>query len=187
MMTALKKQKSPYESSASVVDGKLILSFPNARTPVVWQMDLMEVKASAMEVKGEKDPFTLILRTTKGDALEVAPFATKEEAVEALVAITRALQSAHGLIRPAGVSEAPAKIQPVSGGAFASGGKPRWGRLALAVLILAGVLYLFLTMQRVIPNVPPDASGGIMADMSRSGQPQNGVPMSADEFLNTNR
>ena len=41
-----------YQSSARVVDGKLILSFPHALTPVVWQMDLSQTKASALEVQG---------------------------------------------------------------------------------------------------------------------------------------
>lgn len=181
MISAAKKQKPAYEASASVVDGKLILSFPNARTPVVWQMDLSEVKASAMEVKGDKSPFTLTLRTTKGEALEVAPFDTKEEAVEALVAITKALQNAHGLIRPVSAGEGSGITAPPRTTPYVPAGKKRWGRLVLALLVLAGILYLFLSLQTAMP-VQGDGSYDTAAPA-----PQNGVPMSADEFLNSNR
>lgn len=181
MMTALKKSKSPYESSASVVDGKLILSFPNAKTPVVWQMDMAEVKASALEVRGEKDPFTLVLKTTKGEAMDVAPFATKDEAVEGLVAVTRALQSAHGHIRP--VTAAPANVQ-TEFAAAPPARKSRWGALVLVIAVLAGLWFLLGALQGPMAGLPPGAT--IPGDETASA-PQNGVPMSADEFLNQNR
>ena len=55
MIAALKNISNKNGASANVVDGKLILSFPHAQTPVLWQMDLAQAKASAIEVlKAEK-------------------------------------------------------------------------------------------------------------------------------------
>ena len=59
MLQMLKKDKTK-TTSASVVDGKLILSFPHAQTPVLWQMDLTQAKASSLEVtKSEKGKVAL--------------------------------------------------------------------------------------------------------------------------------
>ena len=75
MISALKKMHKN-NASASVVDGKLILSFPHAQTPVIWQMDLAEAKASALEVlKAEKGTdFTLTLKTQKGEKVKIDLF-----------------------------------------------------------------------------------------------------------------
>ena len=71
--------KKDYKSSAKVVDGKLILSFPNAVNPVVWQMESQEAKASALEVNdNEKSGYDLVLKTLKGERVQVASFAEKE-------------------------------------------------------------------------------------------------------------
>lgn len=181
MITALKKSKSLYDSSASVVDGKLILSFPGAKTPVVWQMDLTEAKASALEVQGQKDPFTLVLKTAKGEAMDIAPFSTKEEAVEGLVAVTRALQNAHGLIRPgvAGDSQAVSGIPQI-----AKKGKSRWWLLGVIFLGLVGLWIGLGALRGPGAGVSSDAA---LDGEAAPGQTQNGVPMSADEFLNNNR
>ena len=42
------------QSIANVVDGKLILSLPEAATPVIWQMDLEQAQSCALEVKEDK-------------------------------------------------------------------------------------------------------------------------------------
>ncbi|MCD8519768.1 MAG: hypothetical protein LRY57_00325 [Alphaproteobacteria bacterium] len=180
MLSAAKKQNSAYQSSASVVDGKLILSFPNAKTPVVWQLDMAEVKASALEVKGDKDPFVLVLRTTKGEAVDVAPFTTKEEAVEGLVAVTTALQNAHGLIRPASKTAGQESLPPSYHPAHNKPGKKRWGLLLGAVIVLGTLLFLINSVTSTIPM--PPASGDYAAD-GNAAAPQNGVPMSAEDFF----
>lgn len=184
MKTALKKSKNPYESSASVVDGKLILSFPGAKTPVVWQMDLAEAKASALEVQGTKDPFTLVLRTAKGDAVDIAPFATKEEAVEGLIAVTHALQNAHGQIRPINVAAVNTSSKHTESHAVAPARKSRWGLLVLAIVVLAGLYVLLASVQGPMAGLPP---GAVIPDEQASAPQPSGVPMSADEFLNQNR
>ena len=63
MLNTLFKKQEETSASANVVDGKLILSLPEAENPVVWQMDLSSAKASALEVKKdeEKDTYNTVV------------------------------------------------------------------------------------------------------------------------------
>ncbi len=183
MINALKCKSGKHHSSARVVDGKLILSFPGALTPVVWQMELAEAKASALEIRESKDKtaHVLTLKTMKGEAVEIAPFAGKAEAVEALVAVAKALEGAQGKIRPQGI---------VSSGAAESSFPPEkkkgGGKWSATIL---GLLLIFILMGiwgSLTPHPPAGAQGrGDAAPGMSFGQkqPENGVPLSADEFL----
>ena len=80
----LQAKKTNKRASAKVVDGKLILSLPDALTPVVWQMDLAHAKASALEVRCNNEAmnaYTLTLKTPKGETIEVAAFDERENAM----------------------------------------------------------------------------------------------------------
>jgi len=92
----LLKKQSAYQSSAKVVDGSLILSLPDAQTPIVWRMELGSVKASAMEIRSEQnDPyFHLVLKTAKGETQKIAPYETRDQALHALMAVSKALETA---------------------------------------------------------------------------------------------
>jgi hypothetical protein len=86
-----------YVSSAKVVDGALILSLPDAISPVVWRMDLGSVKSSALEVRDQKDgTYMLTLKNPRDDVHNIAPFAEKAIAVRALMAVSHALEHGHG-------------------------------------------------------------------------------------------
>lgn len=178
-------------ASANVVDGKLILSFPEALTPVVWQMDLRDAKSSALEVhenapsgEGENKSavsFSLILKTQKGEAVEIAPFAEREQAIKGLMSVSSALQNAHGQIRPASTinSDATANVTQVSGT------KNRW---LPAVLGLGFLIVLFMVWANIAPRTP---GGGFVqptldsaANTTSAPSPDEpGVPVSADDFL----
>ena len=167
------------QGSARVVDGKLILSFPHAITPVVWQMDLTQVKASALEVHENKDKgtATLVLKTPGGANTDIAPFEQKSQAVSALMAVSRALESAQGQIRPT------AAVETINyGGARRSSG---FGK-ALAVIL--GLVLLFILVNIWGSNLPQAPAGyeGNSADATATSAPvETGVPLSADEFLNS--
>lgn len=188
MISALRKQKTPYASTANIVDGKLILSCPGAVIPAVWQMDMAEVKASALEVfeddKAGSSGFILRLRTLKDDFVTIAGFATKDEAVMTLMAVTSALQNAHGMIRPAGAAPAARGGMAGSSCQRRHKGKRRWGVLFLALIVLGGLMFLFSGVRTAIPPVP-DSSGNM--EIGQNQAPQNGVPLSAEEFLKNNR
>lgn len=180
------KNSNKNNSSARVVDGKLILSFPEALTPVVWQMDLTQAKASALEVRETKGNFTLTLKTAKGEAVDVASFATKEESVAALMAAAKALENAHGQIRPAGVaaneSNGVALSMPMRGGK-----RSRWTAGFLGVALIVVLMFIWGSLA---PRAPMSVgSGRTAATAPGTSQPfgqqgdENGVPLSADEFL----
>ena len=103
-----------YSASARVIDGTLIISLPQAMTPVVWRMELGHVRASALEVrKQEGGTFMLTLKTPKGDISDIGLFDNRGRAVEALMAVSRAMEQAQGQLRPlaansAGVTNLPA-------------------------------------------------------------------------------
>lgn len=183
----LAARKPRNNSSARVVDGKLILSFPEALNPIVWQMDLAQAKASALEVRESPKGFSLILKTAKGESAEIAPFAAKEEAVSALMAAARALENAQGHIRVAGTTNndsagmicAPPQKSP----------RNRWTAGILGVLLVLVLLFIWGSLAPR-PPVSVGSRGNSMAPSGQSGTPgqeENGVPLSADEFLMNRR
>lgn len=163
--------------SARVVDGKLILSFPHAITPVVWQMDLTQAKSSALEVHENKDKgtATLVLKTPGGANTDIAPFEQKAQAVSALMAVSRALESAQGQIRPVETVNYTG-IAPRR--SFAPG---KWLAIFLGILLL---IILFNIWGSNLPRPPSGLEGDSINPVSQSAPVESGVPLSADEFLN---
>lgn len=172
--------------SASVVDGKLILSFPHAETPVLWQMDLTHVKASSLEVLHDDKAgvYTLTLKTPKGEKINAASFATREEAIAGLMAASRALENAHGRIQGGRVAanedSAGAKA---AGGQFKPKRRSRWVSVLIALIVLFVLFQLWVSMLPQAPNSYQQMSGSNQAG-SASPADSAGVPVSADDFLN---
>ena len=172
-----------YQSSARGVDGTLILSFPHALTPVVWQMDLSQTKASALEVQEQKDKnqFILVLKTARGEATDVAPFEKRQQAIDALMAVSHALENAQGQMRAG--SEGGEVIYRAAVEA-----KPRksWAGIGLALLLL---IVLLMTWSAMAPR-PPQGQAGAASSIDQSAAPPadaNGSPVNADDFLNKNK
>ncbi len=174
MKNLLKTKKN--KASARVVDGKLILSFPDALTPVLWQMDLDEAKASALEVQENKKDniYTLTLKTPRGEAVDVASFSDRDTAVKGLMAASQALSAAHGQIRPAAAqnnAQAGAALPPREKGIG------KWGGIALFVVFLFVLINVWSSL------VPRSASQSKTLSTTLSPSGEAGVPMSADDFL----
>lgn len=179
MKSATKKSTAKSTATARVVDGKLILSYPDALNPVVWQMDLTQAKASAMEVRDNKGTFMLTLKTAKGETTDIAPFTTKEEAVDALMVAARALENAHGQIRPVANGTNVEQL-PVE-----KNGKGRWAGATLGIImivILIGIWGSLTPRPAANGGSAPVGSNPAMT-MGGSAGDENGVPLSADEFL----
>lgn len=89
-----------YTSNAKVIDGVLILSLPDAISPVVWQMELGQSKSSALEIRNSDDgKFILTLKTPRQDVLDIASYANKDVAIKALMATSQALEKAQGQLK----------------------------------------------------------------------------------------
>jgi hypothetical protein len=186
MKNALKSFSSPHSSSASVVDGKLILSLPDAITPVVWQMDFSSVKASALEVRETKEgTFTLTLKTPKGEALDVAPFAKREQAINGLMAAARALENAQGRIHP-GTSVSLGETQ---GHGVHITREPRQRGSAGKWIGTIAALALLVVLVGIWGSLAPRPPGGVSAmttdipSVTTPAERTPGVPQSADDFL----
>ncbi|MCB9982992.1 MAG: hypothetical protein H6861_04855 [Rhodospirillales bacterium] len=179
-------KKSETQASASVVDGKLILSLPDAISPVVWQMDLAQAKASALEVLHDENTghHILKLKNPKGETVEIAVFNDRMQAVAGLMAASGALENAHGLIRP-GVSEDGAQVTSASSVKIKKSAKEKRKKWMGAALALAVFFILFTIWTSLIPK-QIGINGEFAPTATTSGvnpQTSSGVPVSADAFL----
>ena len=169
-------------SSVKVVDGKLILSLPDALEPVVWQMDLEQAQSAAFTVKEDKKSksFKLVFKAEGGKTEEIAPFADKQSAMDVLMETSEALQNAQGQIRTAAsTSEATAKM-----GAF---GTEKGDKLGA---VLAVALIIFLVLSWIIFSSVPEKLADTKRELgtygtsaSSTSRDSSGVPVSADDFL----
>lgn len=174
MIAKFIKKDSALRPGARVVDGKLVMVFPAAVNPVVWQMEFDKAVASALEVveNAQTGRFTLELRTLKGETTDIASFTAKEDALAGLMAAARALENAQGRVRPAANQDLPAPRR--------SAFRKYAGPLA-AILVIIFVLALLNTMAGMAPQ------DGRLARMEAASGPaalEPGVPLSADAFLN---
>ena len=198
MLLNFKTKHTENSASAKVVDGKLILSCPDAETPVVWTMDVAKAKASAMEVlkKGEDGAHSLTLKSAAGEVLEVATFPTRDAALEGLMLTSDALENAQGQIR--GTSGGSVANDAQSHHAKMKKPKPP-GQTRNRLMSVAASLVFLVIMVMVWGMIKPnsyytgDRYGGsaspdsnMAASSNANVDPQNsaGVPVSADAFLN---
>ena len=176
------------KSTAAVVDGKLMLSLPDAYTPVVWQMDLQEASSSALEVKKDEgsDRFVLCLKKEGGDVTEIASYEERENAVKALLAISGSLQNAHGKIRTVqNISSAPAQAMPIGQMPVMNGANQNEsGGKAGAIL---AVLMVVILVVAVVSLGRTDENGVTSSTSQETSRPSSstGLPMSADDFLSS--
>lgn len=170
-----KKQTS--QASASVVDGKLVLSLPDASTPVVWQMDLDKTKASALEIisNDNQTEHKLGLKTPGGEKIEIATFDNMTYAKEGLISAADALKNAQGQIRPGAVAEN--NMHPT---AYDQPQRRRGGKKWLWILLGIIGIFVALNIWASLSGIPPQ---GIALPDAPAIENQAGVPMSADEFL----
>lgn len=188
------KHKNHDDANASVVDGKLILSFPEALTPIVWQMDLSDAKSSSFEVIGDGDNFALVTKKQGAQKKEnIAPFPTKDQAIAALMATSSALKNGHGHIHPTGAAQ-PSQAVPQQVYHMppqAGSGKGSAGKWIVAILCLLVIGFLFIMILNMQPRMA-GSSGGMSTTSSSasagsasapSSANSAGVPVSADEFL----
>ena len=185
MALFINKLTGGFSATAKVVDGTLILSLPDAISPVVWRMELGHAKSSAIEVREQDNgTFMLTLKTPKGDINDIAPYDSRAKAVTALVAISRAMEHAHGEIHPANApgtaAEAPARRTK---------GESRGGSILTGLAGLGLVIVLIMVLMRLNPlptGIDPASGDMAAAPSAASGFMSStpaGEPVSADDFL----
>lgn len=178
MKTKIKSMVGAQKASARVVGGKLILSFPHALSPVVWQMDLDQASSSALEVaqdkKGADNVHKLLFKTPQNDDQNIAVFESRDEAVEALMAVSRALGNAQ------------AQRGAISGEATCTRGsfETKHGKKIGLILAIFAVIILFGVWSSQLPRSPANMAGLSSSSAGvLSAQDAAGIPVSADEYL----
>lgn len=167
-------------SSAKVIDEKLVLSFPGAVRPVLWHMELAETKSCAFEIRDSeagKGPVSLMMKNDDNDPREIAAFPGMEEATEALMAISSALEKSRDYGTGRNVSDS-------AGNAVGTGGG---GSFLKAIGVIAGILLLFMlvaVLWSLSPRPPSSLNpAGFSGNNAGAARETVGEPVSADDFF----
>lgn len=179
-----------YSTTAKVIDGTLILTLPDAIKPVVWQMQLGQTKSSALEVREQGGVWLLVLKTPRMDVMEIAPFATKEAAVKALLAVSRAMERAQGQLNThveGSGYPVPAVIRTPRYGIFYGllrGVLHAFLALVLLIALIAATLWLIRPSNDTAMDLPAPQIQGNMAPVPEAPEAPVGTAESAEDFLN---
>ena len=175
----MKKACAKKETSQKVkiVDGKLILSLPDAVSPVVWQMDIVSAQSAAFQVQEDKKKKTvsLVLKNEEGGIDEIASFVDKDSAVSVLMETADVLQNAHGKLQS---SSAMVSVTTPSSGKKSDA---LGAVLAFLMIVTLFVVWMFAASNSSMLNEIEGVNGG--SAQSASSSETAGVPVSADDFL----
>ena len=177
---ALMKKQIPITTTAEVVDDSLVLSCPNAVQPVVWRMEVEKIGTASFEVKVNQkdDTAKLVLKPKKGTAELIADFATKDEAVNALMATSDALQTSK--------NQSPKKaLKKIAQGApqhiEVKASSSKWPIVLVALLLVIG---LYVYMISLMPDRTTfESTSSATSSSVSSPQSSTGVPVDANDFL----
>lgn len=174
-------------STANVSAEHLVVSLPGATEPLVWRIELSKVSASTFEVhEKENGLHSLCLKDAAGKHKDISSFSNKEDAVQALMCISSALQNVETSADTKTQSSkkstsAPETARPVQNAPVKSDAV-KW---VLTIAGVAAVLALFF----YLASITPKSSEAFLSDQAATSAPENagtssGVPVSADDFLN---
>lgn len=180
MSVLAEKDNTKFQSAVKIVDGKLIMSLPDAQNPVVWQMDLEQAQSAAFTVEEDKKnkSFAFSLKKSSGDIEVIASYQDKNDAVAVLMETSTILQNAQGKIRQSAVLQhtatenAPAQNQNKRGALITF----------LMVLMLIFVWYI-IARSGDLNNAQGSQSVSQAAGDVNPGN-SSGVAVSAEDFLN---
>lgn len=174
---------SPLRSSAVIVGGDLVLTFPEALSPVIWRMDIDRMRSSVIEILPQADTADVLLtvKTTSGESFDIARFADKTKALEAFAQISKAMRepqvmgSAIGV--DSGLSVPPSLPTHPAYSSSSFSGFVKWGIALLGVVL---VVYLFSYIGSLAPRFE---EGGSVTVGQSAEDDQSGVPLSAESYL----
>lgn len=202
MAFSLKSLISTPSTTADSVDGFLILSLPNAIEPKIWRIELDKIGTATFEIKQEKNSniAKLTLNPKKGTAEIIASFETKKDALGALMAASRALNTttskpmmsatttpqkkSHKKVTLEKQNDMPQALNytdTMNIPSSKNSDTQKWGIALLGAVFVIG-LYIYLTS--LIPERVTGFETTASPSMSAtSPQEATGVPVSADDFL----
>lgn len=179
------EEKQVRTSSISIVDGKLILSLPNAESPVVWQMDLRTAQSSAFTIEENKknNAYALNIKHQDGNIEEIALFNKKDTAVDILMETSTVMQNAHGKIHQDTVAIAPATVAATAAIATPEKRSDKLGAV-LAILLSLILLFIWIVSASVPQRLKDGFASNTQSQQATSARSSSGVAVSADDFLN---
>lgn len=174
------KASSP---SAQVAGGRLVLSLPDAETPVVWVMDLGEASSAVLRLENDKNGFCVIRKHSGKSAVEtVAVYRDRRAAETALARASRALEAARG-----NVSDKHVIVRSSWLTRFSLGFLTIWFMLYLGGLDgLALRLALSPFFGSSVAQQSVASAEGAQQAPAAAAADTVGVPVSADAFLRGN-
>ncbi len=175
-----KADKTP--SNVTIIDGKLIISLPNAQIPVVWQTDLARAQSASFTIKEDKrkKAFILISKSQENPENkidEIAVFDNKQASIDILMEISAALQNAHGKISPENTAFNANHTQTSVASNFDKDNKVG-AVISLILVIILFVVWISFASNSI--NLKEESTTTYSNDNSSSG-----VPVSADDFLSS--
>ncbi len=179
-------KKNDNVTTANVVDNHLILSIPNAETPVLWRMELKKTGAASFEVKEDKNgSYLLVVKPTKTTSETIAPFEDKQDAIDALMAASNALQNAptDATTVSVGSNTKPTKKQVKNNTANVTNDNKAGSTWLIIILGTAVTIGLFAYLSGKAPQDTTLNAQTISSIQKSSPQTATGVPVSADDFL----
>lgn len=181
MSKSTAQKKTEMASTVKVVDGKLIMSLPNAQTPVVWQMGLDQAQSAAFTVEEDKKTktFSLVLKLQDGETQNIAPFEDKQTAIDILMETSSALQNAHGKIQPVTIAQATNNTTAYAPQQDTQNNKLGAILAVLLIILLVGVWLLSASNSIQLKDERLSTSVTSPEDAKSAA----GVPVSADDFL----
>ena len=165
--------------TANMTDNRLILSLPDAITPVVWVMDINDAGSFVIKVERDANDLYILQKVSINDKKteDVAYYKDKKSAIRALTTFTR---MANG------------NNKSSNSGGF---GHAIWSILktllyiALGLILIVAIAYAALFTYTGLTT--PSYDGAIVQQQTMQPTQETntdavGVPMSADDFLNNN-
>ena len=189
MVSFLENLTGGYKSRASVAGDRLIMTFPDAVTPVTWQLDLKNANGSAIELEADKTgAFSLVSKQGQKAKQTIAKFDSRGKAVRALMSTTDAIEKGVKQLSYAQHNAAQAGQVPpavIVKNSSVLGSVMKGVLTTLLVVIVLGILGLF-GLNFVVSSLNPDREAASQVSSGTvSGQNNEavGVPLSADDFL----
>ena len=177
-----------YGSSAKVADGRLVISMPDAETPVIWIMDLNDAETAVLRLEVDKQGLNVIKKHGgKGVAETVAVYRSRSKAERAMIKASKALENARNTRLHVGPNSQPVIIRP-------AGRMARIFSFIMSVIVVI-ILLLYARMSLIYnlsatmeqPQISATKMGADSAIPQTPPADTSGVPLSADDFLKNNK
>lgn len=171
--------------TAKVTQGVLTLSLPNASQPVIWRVNVSDIKALSLKIVCQGEQYSIVAGSSSSElqGQVIAVYNTKEAALQVLLIASQALDSVNNIdLSQHMQSNYDTSFEQIKKPVFQS--RPENKKIKhiikpllyiISVLILSVILLFAFTQIIIISNSQSEPAG--------TGQVKTGQSMSAEDFL----